>query len=120
MKTKKCVAAIIAGFIFIFSIHACSKSSSTPQQPPAGGNTKTISIAGMAFPATTSVKKGTTVTWNNADGFSHTVNSNDGATFSSGNLAGGASFTYVANTVGTFDYHCNIHPSMTGTLVVTQ
>ncbi len=109
----------MAALILALSIHSCSKSTTTPQQPPAsGGSNKTISIAGMAFPATTIVKKGTTVTWKNADSFTHTVTSDDGTTFSSGNMAGNASFRYVANTTGTFAYHCNIHAGMTGSLVV--
>jgi plastocyanin len=118
MKSKKYVAAIIAGLILVLSIHACSKSSSTPQPPAGSGNTKTITISGMAFPASTTVTKGTTVTWFNADAFAHTVTSDDGASFNSGNLAGKASFKYVANTAGTFTYHCNIHPDMTGSLTV--
>jgi plastocyanin len=117
MKTKKYVAVIIAGLILLVSIHACSKSSTT-QQPPAGGNTKTINISGMAFPASTTVTKGTSVTWFNADAFAHTVTSDDGTSFNSGNLAGKDSFKYVANTVGTFTYHCNIHVGMTGSLTV--
>lgn len=73
----------------------------------------------MKFPATTTVAKGTTVIWHNADVFSHTITSDDGTTFSSGNVAANASFTYVAGTAGTFAYHCNIHSGMTGSLVVT-
>ena len=122
MKTKKYVAPILAGLIFIVSICACSKSGNTPQTPPPvdPGTAKNINIAGMAFPATTTVKKGTSVTWKNTDAFAHTVTSDDGTSFSSGNVAAGASFTYVANTVGTFAYHCNIHAGMTGSLVVTD
>lgn len=117
MKTKKYLAVIMAGFIFLVSMYSCSKSN-TPQ-PPAGGNAKTIDISGMAFPASTTVAKGTSVTWHNSDAFAHTVTSDDGTSFNSGNLAGKGSFTYVANTAGTFAYHCNIHAGMTGSLVVT-
>ncbi|MEP6597416.1 MAG: cupredoxin domain-containing protein [Ginsengibacter sp.] len=121
MKHKQYVAALFAGLILLFSIHACSKSGTTSQPPPAGGgsNTLTIDISGMKFPASTTVKKGTSVTWYNADSFAHTVTSDDGTSFNSGNLAGKSSFTYKANTAGTFDYHCNIHSGMTGQLTVT-
>ncbi len=118
MNTKKHVTVILAAFILIASMYACSKSSNTPQPPP-GGNTTTVNISGMAFPASTTVAKGTTVTWHNGDSFAHTVTSNDGTTFNSGVVAAGASFTFVANTAGTFAYHCNIHAGMTGSLVVT-
>ncbi|MEP6583967.1 MAG: cupredoxin domain-containing protein [Ginsengibacter sp.] len=120
MKTKTYVIVIMAASMLALSINACSKSSTSPQQQPGGGttNNKTINIVGMAFPASTTVKKGATVTWHNSDAFAHTVTSDDGTTFSSGNMGGNASFTYVANTAGTFDYHCNIHQGMTGTLIV--
>lgn len=118
MKTKKHAVVFIAGLILLVSIHACSKSNTASQPPAGGGNTKTVNISGMAFPASTTVTKGTTVTWYNADAFAHTVTSDDGTSFNSGNLAGKASFKYVANTVGTFAYHCDIHAGMTGSLVV--
>ncbi len=119
MKIKKLVTVFATGFIFLASMYGCSKSSNTPQ-PPSGGNTKTINISGMAFPASTTVTKGTTVIWHNADSFAHTVTSDDGTTFSSGNFGANGTFTYVANAVGTFAYHCNIHAGMTGSLVVVQ
>jgi plastocyanin len=50
----------------------------------------------------------------------HTVTSDDGASFSSGSIDPGKSFSYTANTVGSFAYHCNFHSNMKGTLVVTE
>lgn len=102
---------------------SCSKSNSNygSQQPPDGGsNSSTINIYNMAFPASTTVKKGTIVKWYNQDGYAHTVTSDDGTSFDSGNLAAAATFSYTANTTGTFSYHCNIHSGMTGKLVVTE
>ena len=117
MKTKKRIAQSIIGLILFLFIYSCSKSDVTP--PSSGGNTKVINISGMAFPASVTVAKGTSVTWNNSDAMPHTVTSDDGTSFNSGNLAGNASFKYVANTAGTFEYHCDIHPGMKGVLVVT-
>ena len=75
----------------------------------------------MAFgPATLTVKTGTTVTWKNNDDIAHTVTSDDGTTFDSGTLAAGASFSFTANTGGTYAYHCTIHSGMTATLIVTN
>lgn len=101
---------------------SCGKSkSSTNTGGNGGGTSNTISIANMAFgPLSLSVKAGTTVTWKNNDGFAHTVTSNDGTSFNSGTLAGGASFSYTTTTAGTYNYHCNIHSGMTGTLIVTN
>jgi plastocyanin len=106
--------------IFIMIVNgSCSKSSNTTTSNSS--TPATVTIANMAFsPLSLSVKVGTTVTWKNNDGFAHTVTSNDGTSFNSGNLAGGSSFSYTTKTVGTFGYHCNIHPGMMGTLIVTQ
>ena len=119
MNSRKGATPLIIAFVFFISIYGCSKSDSKTTTQPPPSTTKTINFSGMTFPATTTVAKGTTVTWHNGDSFAHTVTSNDGTTFNSGTLAGNASFTYVANTAGTFSYHCNIHSGMVGDLVVT-
>ena len=114
MKIKKIVLLFSVSAVVLF-FASCSKSSSNPM---TGANTASVDISGMAFPATTTVKVGTTVVWNNKDAMAHTVTSDDGSTFSSGNLASGASFSYQAKTAGSFPYHCNYHSNMHGTLVV--
>lgn len=118
-KRKNFLFAIIGLMAINIS---CSKSgsgyTSTPN-PPANSNT--VDIYGMAFkPSTLTVKSGTKITWTNSDGFAHTVTADNGTTFSSGNLAAGATFSFTASTAGTFNYHCNIHSGMTATIVVTQ
>ena len=78
-----------------------------------------VEIADFAFaPDSSDVKVGDSVKWTNQDGTAHTVTADDGA-FDSGNLAGGKSFSFTFEEAGTFAYHCNIHQSMTGTVVVT-
>ncbi len=112
---------IVAGLLTIIT-SSCGKSSNTPTPAGSPGTASNIvTIANMSFnPSTITVKLGTTVTWKNTDGFAHTVTSDDGTNFNSGNLGAGASFSYATKNVGTFDYHCNIHSGMSGTLVVTQ
>ena len=77
-------------------------------------------IQNTSFPATISVKPGTTVTWTNKDPFTHTVAADSGQaeTFDSKTIAGGASFSMTFTKAGTFKYHCNIHSTMHGTVVV--
>jgi len=43
----------------------------------------------------------------------------DGRAFDSRELARGATFSFRFEAAGTFDYHCNIHPTMKGQIVVT-
>jgi plastocyanin len=115
-------ASIITTMIFGIS---CSKSNgsygNTNTNPSGSGTGNTISIYGMAYsPASKTVAKGTVVKWVNDDNYAHTVTSDDGTTFDSGNIAAGKSYSYTASTPGTFNYHCTIHgTSMAGTLVVS-
>ena len=82
----------------------------------AKGETATVAMAGLKFrPATLSVRKGTTVVFDNNDVAPHTVTSQDD-TIDSGVLNPGKSFSLVV-TAG-FEYRCTIHPSMTASVVV--
>jgi plastocyanin len=100
-----------------------SGSNNTDNQ---GNNTPTstsqVSIANMAFsPAGITIKKGTAVTWTNNDSLTHDVQETDGKSGpNSGNLAPGGTYKFTFNESGTFNYHCSIHPSMTGTVTVTE
>jgi len=65
------------------------------------------------------VTVGSTVTWTNATAPVHTATSDTGA-WDTGNIAPGATSSAVSfPTAGTFAYHCAIHPSMTGLVVVS-
>jgi plastocyanin len=75
-----------------------------------------VTIAGFAFsPGTVTVSVGDTVTWTNNDNVGHTA-TGDG--FDTGTIGGGSSASVTFDTVGTFAYHCSIHPTMNGTVVV--
>jgi len=96
------------------------KSYNAPAPPQGGTSPVLITMYNMTFsPATVTVTKGTIVKWQNNDYYAHTVNSNDGTTFSSGDIEGGGSFSYTTTVAGTFNYHCLIHGlPMSGTLIV--
>jgi plastocyanin len=78
----------------------------------------TITIADFTFDGVTEVAVGTTVVVTNTDSTQHTWTALDG-TFDSGALGGGDTFEFTFTEPGEFDYQCNFHPSMTGTIVVT-
>ena len=108
MKTK--YFAFIIACAVSFAFLSCSKSkTSTTGGGGNNNNPNSITISGMTFPATTTVKVGSTVTWTNNDPMAHTVTSDDGTSFSSGSIDYGKSFSYTANTAGSFAYHCNFH-----------
>jgi plastocyanin len=83
---------------------------------PVLAATRHVTIAGFAYsPDPVTVNVGDTVTWTNNDAASHTAT---GSGFSTGTIGTGASKSVTFNSAGTFAYHCAIHPSMTGTVVV--
>jgi plastocyanin len=89
--------------------------------PTAGaqGETATVSIKDFAFgPPNATIAPGTTVTWVNNDQVPHTATANDGA-FDSGTLQPGQSYSFKFDRPGTYAYHCNIHPDMTATIIVS-
>lgn len=91
-------------------------------QPAAvGAATASVTINNYLFmPKTLTVLPGTTITWNNKqEDDAHTVTSDTGA-FDSGVIkANGGKFTMTFATAGTFHYHCTIHSTMHGTIVVS-
>jgi plastocyanin len=86
--------------------------------PPAEPATAEVRMKGFAFvPASISVKPGTIITWTNEDSAQHTVTSADGS-WGSDQLAQGDSYMKKFDTPGSYDYHCSIHASMRGVVVV--
>ena len=79
-----------------------------------------VDIRGFAFsPSALTVKRGTVVTWTNSDSAPHTVTGNNGGP-ASGTLSQGNTYSYTFTSVGTFPYYCAIHPSMNGSITVTE
>ena len=97
-----------------------SQPSSMSQAPIVTAKTYSVSIQNFAFSQKSiNIKKGDTVVWTNKDSAPHTVTGvNDGP--ASGTLNNSSSYSFTFNSAGTFSYKCAFHPSMTGSVVVTQ
>lgn len=95
--------------------------ASTPATSPAVAGAQ-ISIKGFAFnPNQPSLAKGATVTWTNDDGTTHTVTSGVPGTPSgkfNQSLDAGKTFSFTFTDTGTYEFFCNIHQSMRGTVTV--
>jgi plastocyanin len=99
------------------------KSSKNPVSSGGGAADVTITIVGelgsSSFsPNPDTVTVGKTVAWHNSAGITHTSTQNSNAWDTGGISPGGTSSPVAMNTAGSFPYHCSIHPTMTGTLVV--
>jgi plastocyanin len=87
-------------------------------QRAATTTTKKVKIIDFAFsPKTITISKGTRVRWTNTGSVGHTSTSNTGK-WDSGTIAAGDSFSRVFKKAGTFLYHCSIHSSMKGKIIV--
>jgi plastocyanin len=103
-------ALLPALFLAGLTASAANTSAQIVNCPPAFG---------CFSPNPISIKVGDNVTWTNNGSVTHTSTSNTGA-WNTGNLTPGAiSAAVTFNTTGTFAYHCAIHPSMTGTVIVS-
>jgi len=92
---------------------ACATTPSS-EQPVTIDATDNIKFE----PATVTVKPCQLVIWKVTGVAPHTVTAKSGATFDSGNLAQGGTFTQGFATAGTIHYYCKIHTTMTGTITV--
>ena len=75
------------------------------------------------IPSTVTVSVGEIITWSNTDTAAHTATSGiagegPSGTFDSSLIMAGGSYSYTADTEGTFDYFCMVHPWMLGTVIV--
>ena len=131
MKTPLVLAAAALAVVAV----GCGSSGSDSAAPPASMPTSTAMAAAPAMakasvvdvknfdfaPATLMVKRGTKVTWKNADAANHTVTfGGAGAPPSVDNLAQGASASRTFTKAGTYRYACTFHPNMKAAVVVTQ
>lgn len=118
-------AAMTSGLV----LASCGSSTS---YGGGGGCTPTATqvcmVSNLTFsPANRTITHGMTVTWINGDAIQHTATSSSSSTdaFSSGQMAGGATFAHTFNTAGTYHYYCQNHGAdgnpptgMSGTITV--
>ena len=96
---------------------------------PAGSAVPGCEEDGWCYmPGDLTVHVGDTVTWLNSDTLPHTVTSgnvdadaigiNAPNGFDSGFLSGGDEYEHTFDVAGTYDYYCQLHPWMQGTVTV--
>lgn len=116
MKKISVLLVLLLGLIFLGGCSLYGGTSIKNSEPVSIQGTDVVNIKNFSFnPEILKVKKGATVTWTNNDPAQHQIKS---ATFNSGQLSKGQSFSFTFNDAGTFDYLCAIHPSMVGKIIV--
>lgn len=82
--------------------------------------TVTVDMKDNAFaPQVIAINPGDTVVWTNKGKNNHTSAGANGALlWDSGTIKPGESYRYTFASAGRYEYHCGIHPMMTGTVVV--
>jgi plastocyanin len=109
--------ALISTLALVLALGACS-SDDNGDSGSGGGAADKITIENFSFQGAT-VAAGSTVTVDNKDSTTHTVSADDGE-FDTGNVSGGSTATFTApSEAGSYQFHCNIHSNMMGTLTVT-
>jgi len=96
-----------------------------PHSPPNTGPPPPMEVhitTGLAFsPQNLMVSTGQTVMWIWDHSLPHTVTSDTAGVFDSGVLQDGPpfpTFSFTFTNPGTYPYHCNVHPFMTGSVMV--
>jgi plastocyanin len=138
------IARGIATIATALALAACSGGATTAPtlvagtQGPAAGtpgaSTATSAVCKDSTDATTvdatvggfqwgpvSAKVGDVITWTNSDAQPHKVGLDDGSCTMASNIAGGGGkASLVFSVAGTYPFHCTVHPSMKGTITITQ
>jgi len=112
--------AVGLGIYFVVS----GKKQNVPISTPTSFNAKnasevSVDINNFSFNSQIlTIKAGTKVTWTNNDSVVHTITSDSGDLLNSRVLDLGETFSFTFNKSGSFTYHCNVHKTMKGTVIV--
>lgn len=122
------IAVVVYGAVYYFffaskggynnTVTAPSTNNQTNPGTSASSLKNTVGIENFAYsPSTITVKVGDSVTWTNKDGVGHSATADDNS-FNTGVLSQNQSGSVTFSKAGTYPYHCSVHPSMHGTVIV--
>jgi plastocyanin len=116
------------GYLVVLPNEAYSRTGTTTETSvsEAGSPVQVSIVNGAGVPpnvgfspdnVTVVIGVNNTVVWTNNDASVHTVTAND-ASFDSGYLNSGETFSHTFTKPGVYEYHCTIHPWMIGFITV--
>lgn len=127
-------ALLSVGLLLTIGLVACGGSGSGPpsNSSPAAASvgtagvslgTATVKISAtgqlMFDPAMQTAHVGDIIQWTNTGTVEHTITFDAETSLSDPALQPGATWEVKFTTAGTYQYHCSIHPTMVGTIVVS-
>lgn len=102
------------------ALAGCGGASSSNGPAQGGPVAATIEISDFKFaPAAVTVRVGSSIRFVNRGPSAHTASATAGG-FDTGTLKGGESKTITVGALGTAVYRCQVHPSMTGQIVIVK
>jgi serine protease Do len=122
-KMKRKITPLVLGLMFIALLMGIDSCTGTAQAPSPTAtlpvpNDKVLVQNSSFAPSSTVVTVGASVTWTNRDHEAYFI-AEDNQSFAF-NLPAGGSFKFTFADAGIFNYHCMIHPSMQGTVIVSN
>lgn len=110
---------LLPGLAAVGLLASCGGGGDAPSSPPEA-TAEVLIERSRYLPDVLEVAGGATVTWTNLDRAVHTVTSAPGSAveFASGDLGLDDTFTQVFTQPGSYDYFCEVHPTMRSTVVV--
>lgn len=100
-------------------VSMASAGATDAQTMPGVSMTDDQDIGALRYdPVSVEVNAGDAVTWTNTGSLPHSVSADD-ASFDSGLISPGDTFSVTFSSPGTFGYHCVAHPWIKGSIVVT-
>lgn len=115
----KFITPVLLAGILSLTMFSCKKSNDVVV---ADTTAHKVNIqAGQFSPNTLTMYLGSTVSWTNTDTETHSIVSEDGISFNSGNIVPGGTFSFKPLANGMYSYYCGLHASVKGVLsVVTR
>jgi plastocyanin len=107
---------IVAGLYYFLYVYPGNSSTAPATYVPPVPDIRIINFTFV--PENYTIQKGETVIWMNLDYGPHQIMSDSGNEISSSVLHRAEVYSHTFKTAGRYSYHCAIHPSMKGKIIV--
>jgi len=118
-RTRFATVALLAAATLAMLAASCSSKSATPSEEEPPAIAATVHIADGKFePRETEIEVGGSVMWINDDVAGHDLKFLSPNKLYSGVMKPGGVWIHTFTSAGTYDYYCDFHNTMKGSVVV--